>query len=533
MPDSKKMKKSVETTDKKIQLSAPQPLVEKEIGGREYYANTSIIRRMLEYCGVPTTVTETFNLPQKKLPKDSDALTEISIHKTCEYLVGWGEGMKNAGKGEFKSLPNNSLGWLLNSEYGRTDIFRSIWDKKSNLCVIDIEYFSKKYPGETYVNQERVFWELEPTLQCMKLIFLSYGIKPLITATGQGYHISFRIDKKKDNEDNPVYNELKEIGQVEDTLRGKYQHLSLESRRSRPVTDEEGKVYDALGKLVEYVTHKTMKSAHKYGNKMPIVVGDIAVGNEKGEAISIDLSAFANPLYMRDIRLPFSKHHKHKMKKDLGNDIKEIRTAVAVPRFTPCNGNELTLDELFNNRRNYRNCANYANAITTEIPECSEGILKLINEYKQSKLYEFHKDFDNMKEDSPSSWNLTYDRFELEKVPPCVSHMLSNPNPWLLQPTVIQTLVRTLAGKGWWHPKHIAGLIRSKYERDHKWEVNFHKYDANTWATVWTRIYAGMLATGTDELIDFNCVSHQQKGMGWDRPYCVTPNCGNSLGNYR
>jgi len=538
MPDSKKINKisketPKETADKKTQPPAPLPLIEHTIGGREFYSNTSVIRRLLEYCGVPTNVTKTFNLPQGTWPKDCNALTEMAKHKTCEYLVGWGEGMKNAGNGEFRSLPNHSLGWLLSSEYGRTDIFRSIWDKESNLCVIDVEYFSKKYPGETYINPIRVFWELEPTLQCMKSTFFSYGIRPLITATGQGYHIGFRVDKKKEGKDNPVYKELEKIGHIEDTLLGKYHHPPFGSRRSRPVTDEEGKVYDALGKLVEYVLHKTMKSVYAYGNRMPIVVGDAVVGNEKMEAISVDLSAFANPLYMRDIRMPFSKHHKHKMKKIFDDSIKNIPTAIAVPRFTPCNGNELTLDELFKNRRDYRHAANYASAINTEIPECSEGILKLTNEYKKSKLYEFHKDFDSTKEDDPNDWQNRYDKFELEKVPPCISHMLANPNPWLLQPTVIQTIVRAMTGKGWWHPKHIAGLFRSKYERDHKWEVNFYKYDANTWATVWTRIYAGMLIDGTDELVDFNCISHQEKGMGWDRPYCVTPHCGNSLGNYR
>jgi len=59
------------------------------------------------------------------------------------------------------------------------------------------------------------------------------------------------------------------------------------------------------------------------------------------------------------------------------------------------------------------------------------------------------------------------------------------------------------------------------------WKTDWEKYHAETRANFWSRIYCGMIATGTDTLSDFRCVCHQEKG------YCVHPYCGFNLGDYR
>jgi hypothetical protein len=47
-----------------------------------------------------------------------------------------------------------------------------------------------------------------------------------------------------------------------------------------------------------------------------------------------------------------------------------------------------------------------------------------------------------------------------------------------------------------WHPRHIAGLIRSKYERDYGWGGKWHRYDATSRADFYTRLFAGLFMTG-------------------------------------
>ncbi|MDD5091899.1 MAG: hypothetical protein PHQ23_13410 [Candidatus Wallbacteria bacterium] len=495
------------------------------INPSEYYRDPNILRCMIEYCGGKTAGPVTAESGQ---PLDSSSeLKQAAGTMTTEYLVGWGKKLlEERGRG-FESVPLASIGWLMDNGF---DIFRSVWDRSHLLLVIDVEYFSKRYPQIPYLDQDYTFCRLEPFYRLIRNGLESFGIHPFVLTTGQGYHFVFQVKIGS-----PAYIELSAIGHMEDTLKGKYEHLAPDTRRARPVTEEEGKAYDGAGRLLEYLYHLLIEEIRKTGSEIPFLIGDIASGNENMEAVSFDLSGYANPIFMRDIRVAFSTHQKHKAKsyKAGCEAAGMIPIQLSVPRVIPgCL--DIELGEVLHNRRNYAHTANMASGVHCNIPDAGKGVLKLIASYKKSQLYNFHQDFDRTEQEHFTRWHQTYDRFDLGRLPPCVSHALANPNPHLLQPTQLQTLVRVLAGRNWWHPKHIAGLIRSKYERNHGWEVDFHKYDANTWACTWTRIYAGMLADGADDRCDFNCLSHQQKGIAWaDKAYCVKPDCGYSLGDYR
>ena len=58
----------------------------------------------------------------------------------------------------------------------------------------------------------------------------------------------------------------------------------------------------------------------------------------------------------------------------------------------------------------------------------------------------------------------------------CVRDYLEYPNDHLLRPMNLQTLTRVLLKLNWL-PKYIAGLIRSKYERNFRWNDTEYKYD--------------------------------------------------------
>ena len=73
-----------------------------------------------------------------------------------------------------------------------------------------------------------------------------------------------------------------------------------------------------------------------------------------------------------------------------------------------------------------------------------------------------------------------------------------------------------------WHPRHIAGLITSKYARPFGW-TQFEGCDPATRADFYTRVFAGLFATGRDDLVDFNCVSAQEQ------EHCPLSNCGFNL----
>jgi hypothetical protein len=77
----------------------------------------------------------------------------------------------------------------------------------------------------------------------------------------------------------------------------------------------------------------------------------------------------------------------------------------------------------------------------------------------------------------------------------------------------MQLVTRVLLAEGW-HPRHIAGLIRSKFEdASFGWGVSWADYEPGTRADFYTRLFAGQLATGLDTLADFTCAATRDKGF--------------------
>lgn len=456
----------------------------------DYYQDKYIHKKIAEYCGSNYDTN----------PKNF----------TSEYLVGYGLNTQNSKP--FVSTSCDNFYWILNNNL---DIFRSVWDRKYLLGILDIEYFNTKYPGEIFLKPDYIFNQIEPIYQYCKNIFLDFGIKPLILMTGQGYHFSFKINKTSS-----IFSKLVKIGKPSTTVLGKYK--SVHGRRRKIVSKNEAFAYDGMGRLIEFIAFKILQNTKNF--KYPVVITDVAVGNN--EAVSLDLSMYGDPIFMRDIRCPFSLYQKHKLiRYKYGDYITDtVPFFITLPRFVQ--ETELKLNELLKIRKNFKDAINLSKKINTEIPDNSENLKTLLDSYCSSTLYKFHKDFDSVEHDPPSIWYKTYDCFHPIDLPPCVRHCINFPNDNLLKPTNIQTLTRVLLKKNW-HPKHIAGLVRSKFERDYGWGREWFKYDAATRANFYVRIFAGQVLTNIDEEIDLNCVSHQQKG------YCWQPWCGFNLSDYK
>jgi hypothetical protein len=100
------------------------------------------------------------------------------------------------------------------------------------------------------------------------------------------------------------------------------------------------------------------------------------------------------------------------------------------------------------------------------IPEQSAGTGRLLEDYLGSPLRQFHEFFYAEQHDPKERWHETYHRTSLESLPSCARHLLVWPNDLLLKPAGIQLLTRCLLAEQW-HPRHIAGLIRSKFDIAH------------------------------------------------------------------
>jgi hypothetical protein len=179
-----------------------------------------------------------------------------------------------------------------------------------------------------------------------------------------------------------------------------------------------------------------------------------------------------------------------------------------------------SLEEVLESRLPDRAAAIAAES-TAVVTDGSPGTLKLVADYLASPVAAYHRWYHGCEPEPREAWATTYDRLDLGTLPPCASQVLAQPNDRILRPAELQHLVRVLMALGW-HPRHIAGLVRSKLERDHGWQPGLHFFDASVRAELYVRLFAGLVAVGTDPLIDLNCVSAIEKficpggGCGWN-----------------
>lgn len=458
---------------------------------KNYYSTPIIQQKMAEYCGAESVIPSNFK---------------------SQYLVGVKEGID---KDEFfLSVPNDKFFWLL--EIG-ADIFRSVWDKESTLFVLDFEYYNIVYPAEAYFNPYNVYYKLEEIYNQIKEIYKNYNIKYIAVQTGQGYHFVFRIPFNTQ-----LHKELANVGYLEDTLNGKYNTTS--KKRKQKVPYDAGVGFHTAGRIIEYICHELFIRLKNYKG-LPVVFSDVSIGKNK-EAISLDLTMYADPIYMRDIRIPFSVYQKHRIYHKFKFATQNIPPFIVLVRENDGNEYFKNYEEMIKIRTDYKKVIDIANEINCSIPDSSDSFSFLLNKYKNSQLYKIHKNFDSCEHDPPEIWHKTYDKFDVYQLPPCVRHCLIEPNDNLLKPTNLQTLTRVLLKLNW-HPKHIAGLIRSKYERNYNWGDTWYKYDAASRANFYVRIYSDLVLSGIDKEEDLNCWSHYEKG------YCWQPNCGYKLEYYK
>ena len=460
----------------------------------DYYADPHVRERIAEYCGGVGAEPMSFSAGD---------------------LVGYGAYLKSSAHKEYFSSDVSNFHWIL--DHG-LDIFRSVWDKESTVVVLDVEYFNIDYPGEIYHDPAACFLKLEPFHEVVQKKFQEWGIPHLTIMTGQGYHFAFKVLA-----DSPADQTLERIGCLPDSLVGKYTATS--EHRHRRVSLKHGRAFDGLGRVMEYVGHELVRATAGVG-PVPVVFSDIAVGSVDGryrEAISVDLTAYGDPIFMRDIRCPFSTHQKHKVQVyKVGQRIaREIPVQISLPRRP-----DPPLHDLLTRRRNFAAAAEVAKTGDCILPGADDPFDRLIRTYLESPLAAFHREFDSADHDPWQAWPRPYDRLKLSTLPPCIALPIRHPNPSLLQPTHVQNVVRYLFMNGW-HPKHIGGLIRSKYERPYGWSEDWTHFDACSRANFWARLYAGALAAGLDGLTDFNCVSMQERRL------CPKPWCGHNLADIR
>ena len=453
---------------------------------QHYYEREEVRRRMVEFLGGP-------------------CLEEA----TCAYVTAEGD----SSPPDFRPRMPGELWTCL--EQG-LEVSRSLWDRRSLLLHVDMEYVNFDYPAEPYLDPERSLELQQPVIRGLQEHLLAYGIAPLHLLSGRGHHLVWRVSRGS-----RAFRRLNELGTVADTLEGIYRQP--QPPRGEAVGNELGAAFAGAGQTLEFLAHQVLAELRR-SPSVPVQVTDVetARGMRGREVVCLDLSEYGDPLNTRIVRIPFSVYHKPlQYRAALGRHIVDnMPPLFLVPLF------EMDRRQGLLAMRDPLVAAELARAASVDIPDQSEGTERLVEAYAASSTAAFHRWFYSREHEPPDRWPQTYDRTPLNALPPCARRILVQPNDSLLKPAGIRHVVRSLLALGW-HPRHIAGLIRSKYERNFGWGHTFYHYDAAARADFYTRLFAGLIALGHDALDDFQCKDLRAIG------YCTQADCNESLTHYR
>jgi hypothetical protein len=446
-------------------LAPPVPSTE------DYYRDPHVRARMLEYCGATSGRPGTAAYLAALATSGAQGPTwEQPLHvPTADMASVWARG---------------------------ADVARSLWDSEHLIVLLDLDYQNADYPGEAFLHPADVLLKLEPAYRATMAVFHRLHLQAHKTVTGRGYHVCGQVPLS-----DPLVDRLARIVPAAPSWYGS--HLARRpSGVSLEMSERQARASAGLGCLLEYAAHLILQEAR--GAPVPVVVNGTVVG--KGtvgrECVSIDFSHVGDPLDVRHMRVAFGAYQWHRLRPDIFGPL-----AASVPPLAAIPRGRQSLATLLMHGRGLDRGMRAARGTSAVLPNVSRGVSALLARYERSTLATFHRTFYVERQH-----NLTSPPLDLAALPPCLSAALLRPNDLLLKPEHIQHLVRGLLARGW-SAAEIAALVQAKYESDHGWGDRWARLDPQTRAEFDVRVFAGMAATGADTLIDFNCVSAQEKNI--------------------
>jgi hypothetical protein len=375
----------------------------------------------------------------------------------------------------------------------RHDLARSLCDRRSMLVHLDVEYVDFDDPLAGFRDPRRAFAFQEPVVEAILGVLRRFGISPLHLLTGQGHHFVWRVNKES-----RAARMLRRICPERD---------DANAESDEPWSDEGA--FTGTGLVVEWLAHRVLEMARP-GMEIPVSLTAVMTGpgrTGRREVVSIDLSEYGDPLRTRTVRVPFTPYHKPQ-RWNAGE--------MAGFDILPVNGH--SVEEMLELRRDAGAVREMSRGGDARIPLAEPATVALIEAYLGSSLRRFHRRYFAARPDPPEIWDRTYRRTPFVALPACARVLAERPNDALLKPAGMQHLTRCLIAQGW-HPRHVGGLIGSIFaDPRHGWGDRWRHYDPARRADFYMRIFSGLMVMGLDGLVDFNCVSAQEKGLcpWWD-----------------
>jgi hypothetical protein len=378
------------------------------------------------------------------------------------------------------------------------DLSRSLWDREHLIVMIELDYLNLDLPAEPFLRPVNVFFKMEPAYRAARRVFRALGLRLRTAVTGRGYQFAGQVPL-----DDDMVTALGEMVEqppawLDSAARWRQSGLAAS------ITERHARAWSGLGLLLEHLAHTILQEAAPR-SAIPVVFNGTVVGSGRvgRECVAIDFSHAGDPLPVRHMRLAFSTYQWHRQRPDIFG---AHTAAVTPPLATILRGRE-TLMTLMSRGRGLDEGVTAARAADGTLPTVTRGLRALLESYRSSPLARFHDALH-----AARRLRRPFRAIDAAVTPPCVAATLARPNDLLLKPEHIQHVVRVLRSLDW-DAADIAALVESRYREDHGWGDRWTWMEPRSRADFDVRVFAGLIATGHDSLVDFNCVSAQEKDI--------------------
>lgn len=430
-----------------------------------YYRAPAVRARILEYCGA-------FSV-------DPSSMSAVGV-------AGYG-GTQRLHEPEGGPVPWRLAAWSQLLEEGG-DVCRSLADRGGALVLLDVAYMNHDDPVEPHRDPARTFERLEPVYAATLAAFARHGLCPLVLMTGRGYQFVVKAPTG-----GPLHTSLIRLGALGESLRARYGQME-----DVGAALEMGSAHEGAGRLLEQLSHD-VKRAVLGRTEVPVTIADLPP-REGGPFICFELGAYGDPLFARYVRCAFSASQM-----PLVDGLPAPHPVVlTLPRGA------LPLGTLLAARVDVEHAQELAETADARIPPALGGT-EWVEAYRAGPLARFHQSFDCGPEIDPRAWPHTYDALDLRRLPACAAFALAQPNPALLTPGWLRTVALALWAQGW-HPRSVAGLVRSRYSRPYGWGSYWQRYDAEARARFYVRLFCGAVAAGAEDTSTFTCEAQRVLG---------------------
>jgi len=483
------------STNKEQPIESQENSVRKEVNNPyEYYSHPVVAKAIAQFCGAE-------DLPANFSLTDTNNTLNDWL---CEYLAVANNQIakEKSGGSPARSIKNHCLADMLNWQ-PTSEIFMSFWQKETlnsqekllpsrSIFVLDSEYYNKQYPERFLVDQLGVFQLMEPVYQIITEKLRQYGFNYNTVMTGKGYHFLTQISNES-----PILEKIIDLGQkVDPALKELQATVPNDSKRDRIVPLATQQAHQGMGRLVQYLVSQVINDIRN-NSPIPIEISDVGM-----EGVALDLTPnLVRAVDTGVIGIPGSIYLKPQFKPDIYNQNGAVdRTRILTRVYRESNGQEIEkLEQLILTRQNFNLAINNLQQANSKIPESELGLAKLIRDYQQSELYQFHQALDKNPGDHWTEWPHTYRNYAgIAGDDPILQRILAPGSHDLLEPGSLNYTLQHLFEQWGGNDDlsvagHVRTFLRSAYEDPRfNWGNRFTRhYSATQHAEGWATIILG------------------------------------------